>query len=76
MKTYIKPLTTEYSVLIYSYILGESPGKSDKTNNLKTDSSVPVSNTLGEHQLAKGNLFSDFTSTDGDLSTGKSLWDE
>lgn len=70
MKTYIKPLISEYHVLTFFHLLGGSPGKD--TNTL-TNTQGLINNQLEPsiQQLSKEDSFSAFN-----LSDTQTDWDE
>ena len=70
MKTYIKPLISEYHVLISFHLLEGSPGKD--TNRLTNEEGLINNHTgPGIQQLSKEDSFSAFN-----LSDTQTDWDE
>ncbi len=70
MKTYIKPLTSEYHVLTSCHLLGGSPGEG--TNTLTSTQEVIGNRTESSiQQLSKEDSFSAFN-----LSDTQTDWDE
>ncbi|MBF1613760.1 MAG: hypothetical protein HXO36_05765 [Prevotella sp.] len=70
MKTYIKPLISEYHVLTSCYLLGGSPGEETKT--LTSTQEVIGNHTESSiQQLSKEDSFSAFN-----LSDTQTDWDE
>ena len=70
MKTYIKPLISEYNVLISFHLLGGSPEKNTKA---LTNEEGLINNQTGPgiQQLSKEDSFSAFNLSDTQLD-----WDE
>ena len=70
MKTYIKPLTSEYHVLTSCHLLGGSPGEG--TNTLTSAQEVVANQPeLNIQQLSKEDSFSAFNLSDTQMD-----WDE
>ena len=70
MKTYIKPLISEYHVLTSCHLLGGSPGEGTKTLT-STQEVIRNQTESSVQQLSKEDSFSAFS-----LSDAETDWDE
>lgn len=70
MKTYVKPLISEYHVLTSCHLLGGSPGEGTKTLT-STQEVIRNQTESSVQQLSKEDSFSAFS-----LSDAETDWDE